>query len=182
MKILVAFAPFLAFALIDRLVGSLAGLLTGAAVALLLLAYELVIRKHTLKILEVGTAILFCGLALYFFAARPTWSVIAIRLCVDAGLLLIVLISLAVRRPFTLQYAREQVSPEFWQSPEFRKTNYVISGAWAVAFALMVLAESAILFAPQLPRRLAIWVIVLALVGAVKFTGWYPERAQRQAE
>ena len=47
------------------------------------------------------------------------------------------------------------------------------------AFALMVLAELAILLAPQMSRRLGIVVIILAIVGAVKFTGWYPERARR---
>jgi protein-S-isoprenylcysteine O-methyltransferase Ste14 len=116
----------------------------------------------------------------YFLSAKPTWSVIGVRLCVDIGLLLIVLISLAVGKPFTLQYAREQVSRELWESPQFRRTNYVISGVWALAFALMVLAELAILFMPQLPRRVGIIVIVLALVGAVKFTGWYPEHVRRQ--
>jgi tryptophan-rich sensory protein len=105
--------------------------------------------------------------------------VIAVRLCVDSGLLIIVLLSLVVGKPFTLQYAREQVAPELWDQPEFRRINYVISGVWALAFAVMVLAEVTILFAPQVPRRLGIFAIILALVGAVKFTGWYPERAKR---
>jgi hypothetical protein len=34
---------------------------------------------------------------------------VGVRLRVDAGLLLIVLITLLVGKPFTLQYAREQV-------------------------------------------------------------------------
>ncbi|MBL6081845.1 hypothetical protein JMJ56_28065 [Belnapia sp. T18] len=52
--------------------------------------------------LKIGTAILFGGLALYALLNQPTWSVIAVRLMVDAGLLLIVLASMAMRRPFTL--------------------------------------------------------------------------------
>jgi hypothetical protein len=179
MGILLAFAPFIVFAVVDRLVGSSAGLLAGAAVALLLLIRDWLIKKRSPKILDIGTAVLFCGLSLYFLAAKPAWSVIAVRLCVDCGLFLIVLGSLAAGKPFTLQYAREQVGSEFWDTPEFRKTNYVISGVWALAFALMVLAESAILFAPQFPRRFGIIVVVLALVGAVKFTGWYPEQVRR---
>ena len=31
--------------------------------------------------------------------------------------------------------------------------NYVITGAWALAFAVMVLAELALLYVPDLPRR-----------------------------
>jgi hypothetical protein len=39
----------------------------------------------------------------------------------------------------------------------------------------MVIAEFALLYIPTLPRRVGIIVIVLALVGAVKFTGWHPD-------
>ena len=103
---------------------------------------------------------------------------IGVRLCVDAGLLLIVLFSMAVGRPFTLQYHREQVAREFWDSPEFVRTNYVITAVWAFAFAVMVVAEIAILYVPDLSPRAGIIAIIVALVCAVKFTGWYPERAK----
>ena len=179
MLILLAFAPFIVFAIINRFAGSLAGLLAGAATALLLLVRDWLIKKHPPKILDIGTTVLFSGLSLYFLAAKPAWSVISVRLCVDSGLLLIVLISLAIGEPFTLQYAREQVPQEFWESPEFRKTNYVISSVWALAFGVMILAEVAILFSSQVPRRLGVIVIILALLGAVKFTGWYPERVRK---
>lgn len=106
---------------------------------------------------------------------RPAWSVIGVRLCVDAGLLLVVLASIAAGRPFTLQYAREQVAPELWDRPEFIRTNYAISAAWALAFAVMVAAEAALLTVPGLPTRIGVAAIVLALVGAFKFTGWYPQ-------
>ncbi|MGI8961464.1 MAG: hypothetical protein ACR2IV_17225 [Bryobacteraceae bacterium] len=115
---------------------------------------------------------------LYSLLAKPTWSVLAVRLWVDTGLLLIVLASMAIGRPFRVQYAREQVKPELWSSSEFRRTNYSITGAWALAFAVIVAAELLLLFAPGLPPRIGIIVIILALVGAVKFTGWYPERVR----
>ena len=175
MGILLAFAPFLAFALVDRLVGPTEGLVTGAAVSAALLPRDLVLGR-TAKVLEIGTAILFGGLALYAMLGRPSWSVIGVRLVVDAGLLLIVLVSLAICRPFTLQYAREQVAPEHWGAPEFIRTNYVITAVWALAFAVMVAAELVLLYVPSIPPRAGIVAIVLALVGAVKFTGWYPER------
>jgi hypothetical protein len=52
MGILLAFAPFIVFAVVDRLVGSSAGLLAGAAVALLLLIHDWLIKKKSPKILE----------------------------------------------------------------------------------------------------------------------------------
>jgi hypothetical protein len=97
---------------------------------------------------------------------------------VDAGLLLIVLASMVLGRPFTLQYAREQVASEHWDAPEFIRTNYVITAVWALAFAVMVAAKLALLTLPGVPRGIGIAAIVLALVGAVKFTGWYPDRVK----
>jgi hypothetical protein len=179
MQILLAFAPFLVFAVVDRLAGSTPGLIAGAVFALLLLGRDWLIQKRTPKILDIGTSVLFCGLAVFFLLGRPTWSVIGVRLCVDIGLFLIVLISLAVGKPFTLQYAREMVGRELWNNPEFRRTNFVISSVWALAFAVMVLAEFAILFL-QLPQRAGVITIILTLVGAVKFTGWYPDHRRQQ--
>jgi hypothetical protein len=180
MGILLAFAPFISFAIIDRVAGPLAGLSAGAIVAFILLARDGLVAGRSVKILDIGTALLFAGLVLYSLLAKPIWSVIAVRLCVDSGLLLIVLVSLAVGRPFTMQYAREQVKPEFWSSSQFRRTNYLITGVWALAFAVMVATELILLYAPGLPPRIGIIVIILALVGAVKFTGWYPEYVRTQ--
>ncbi|MFO1047161.1 MAG: hypothetical protein U1E52_04595 [Geminicoccaceae bacterium] len=177
MGMLLAFAPFIAFAVVERLAGSTAGLIAGALVATCLLLRDL-IKGSTPKVLEVGTAILFAGLALYALLIRPAWSVIGVRLVVDAGLLLIVLGSMALRRPFTMQYAREQVAPELWDSAEFVRTNYVITSVWGLAFAVMVAAELALLTVPGMPPRLGIAAIILALVGAVRFTGWYPDRVK----
>jgi hypothetical protein len=181
MAIVLAFAPFIIFAALERLAGPVAGLSVGAVVSVILLLRDWMTSGHSPKILEVGTALLFCGLALYAIWGSASWSVIGIRLCVDVGLLLIVLVSMAVGRPFTLQYAREQVAPEFWSSPSFIRTNYIISGVWALAFAVMVIAELVLLYAPNLSPRAGIIAIILALVGAVKFTGWYPERVRAKA-
>jgi hypothetical protein len=142
MGILLAFAPFIAFAIFDRLVGSIAGLTAGVVVSAILLGRDFAAGK-TPKILEA------CTLA-----------------------------SMALGHPFTIQYAREQVAREFWDRPEFLRTHHVITAAWAVAFALMVSAEFALLYVPPTPHRLGVLVIIAALVGAVKFSSWYPDRAK----
>ncbi len=178
MQILLAFLPFIVFAVVDRLAGPVKGLVAGALVSLLLLGRDWLINKHLPKILDLGSALLFSGLVLYSFFEKRIWSVIGVRFCVDIGLLVIVLASMAVGRPFTMQYAREQVNPELWNTSEFRRINYMISGVWALAFAVMVITELALLYSPNLPPRVGIIVIILALVGAVKFTGWYPNRAK----
>ena len=133
------------------------------------------------KLLEIGTAALFGALALYTLMAHPAWSIMGVRLVVDAGLLLIVVVSIAIRQPFTLQYAREQVPQALWTSREFIRTNDVITAVWALAFAVLVAADVVLLTMPDLPPRFGIIATVLALVGAFKFTGWYPNRAAAEA-
>lgn len=181
MGILLAFAPFIAFAIVDRLVGPTEGLAAGAVVSIGLIVRDILAPGRSPKILEIGTAILFCALAAYALLGQPTWSVIGVRLCVDAGLLVIVLVTMAIGRPFTLQYAREHVAAEYHADPAFLRTNYVISGVWALAFAVMVAAELALLYVPEMSHRLGVLAIVAALVGAVKFTGWYPDHVRKQA-
>jgi hypothetical protein len=179
MGILLAFAPFIVFAIVDRLIGPTEGLIVGALVSMALLLRDWITPGRAPKILEIGTSVLFGGLALYALLEAPSWSIIGVRLCVDVGLLLIVLVSLAVGRPFTLQYAREQVPPEFWSNSKFVRTNTMITVIWALAFAVMVIAELALLYIPEMPPRIGVIAVILALVGAVKFTGWYPERVRR---
>ncbi len=165
---------------VERTVGVTSGLIAAAAVAAILVVRDVLSHK-AFKILDIGTLVLFGGLAIYAHTVHPDWSVIAVRLRVDLGLLLIVLASIALRKPFTLQYAREQVPQELWNVPEFIRANYVITGAWAVAFAVMVAAEACLVYLPGMPRRLGILVTILAIVAAVKFTSWYPERGKAKA-
>lgn len=175
MSILLAFAPFLAFAVLDRALGPSQGLLAGAAVSAVLLIRDWTTPGRSPKVLECGTAVLFGGLAMVALIYKPAWSIVGVRLWVDAGVLLIVLASIAIRRPFTLQYAREQVAPEAWASPTFLHINDVLTAAWALAFAVMVAADLILVYLPGWSPRLGIIMTVLALVGAVKFTAWYPE-------
>ncbi|MCM2503621.1 hypothetical protein NDN16_08020 [Aureimonas altamirensis] len=177
MNILLALAPFIAFAFVDRFLGSFEGLISGTVAAAVLLLRD-VLAHRPLKILEIGTLILFAGLTLYVALSDVSLSVMAVRIMVDTGLLLIVLASILLRRPFTLQYAKEGVSPEVASSTEFLRTNYVISGAWAAAFAVIVVADILLFAAPSVSSHFGVWIIILALVGAVKFTAWYPKRAR----
>jgi hypothetical protein len=176
--ILLAFAPFIVFALVDRLVGATEGLVAAAVVSAALLIRDWLTPGRSPKILEIGTVVLFGALALYSLVGGPAWSVFGVRLCVDLGLLAIVLVSVALRRPFTLQYAREQVPAEFWNSPQFLRTNYIITAVWALAFVVMVIADLVVLYAPELSPRIGISATILALIAAIKFTGWYPERVK----
>lgn len=174
MNILLAFAPFIAFAVVDRHLGAFAGLLAGAAAsAALLIRNRFVLKHRELPLLEIGTLVLFAGLAV-FVALGADWSILGVRLRVDAGLLAIVLATVALGRPFTLVYARRQTSPAVWTRPGFLRTNRILSLAWAGAFAVLVAADLLMLLRPDLPQVLGIGLTVAALCAAAAFTRWYP--------
>jgi hypothetical protein len=179
MGILLAFAPFIAFAVVDKLIGPAQGLIAGAATSVVLLLRDWTGLHRKPKILAIGTAMLFGGLALYAILGGSIWSIVSVRLRVDAGLLLIVLTTLIVGKPFTLQYAREQVPESLWDTPQFIRSNYVITGVWSGAFLIPVLADLISIYRTDLPPKIGILATVLALVGAFKFTQWYPGKDTR---
>jgi hypothetical protein len=175
MGILLGFAPFVVFAVAAALWGGMTGLIGGAVTSAALVLREL-LRKRQPKILEIGTFLMFAGLLAWSKLFPSDLSVLGVRLRVDLGLLCIILISMAIGKPFTLQYARERVPAERATSPQFAKINFVITSMWALAFVCIVIADALMAYVPAIPIRVGIVVTVLALVGAYKFTGWYPKR------
>jgi cobalamin synthase len=89
-----------------------------------------------------------------------------VRLGVDVGLLVIVLSSMAIRQPFTLQYAKESVPKEHWGEPKFIETNNKLTSVWAAAFAAIVVADASMFFVPSIPMAFGIAVTVAALLAA----------------
>ena len=180
MSILLSLSPFAVFFVLMRLSSPMAGLI-GALVASLLLCARMRGRGEAVKILEVGSLVLFGLLTAYTWLATPRWTVATVRLAVDAGLFAIVLVSLAIGRPFTLQYARERVPEQFWALPVFLITNRIITMVWAGAFAMLVVADAAAEWVPAVPLWLDVVASIAAFVGAVWFTRWYPAMVQRRA-
>jgi hypothetical protein len=173
--ILLGLAPFIVFFMLTRFSTAAVSLWAAAGASAVLIVRER-FRGRSIKILEAGTFVLFALLGLYSWLTRASWDIPIVRTVVDSGLLLIMMTSLVVRRPFTLQYAREEVSESIRRSPTFVGTNYVISAAWAVAMAIVDLADLGMHFLPALPTWLELAAIVIALGGALWFTKWYPQQ------
>lgn len=122
----------------------------------LLAAVGLVASKNTIHFLEV-------------WAGEMTNIVLAV----------FVIITIVLRRPFTLAYAKKAAPEEHWNSPLFLKINYVISGVWAGAFvfnATMGFIGDGILHDSD--NFWTGWVLQLAATFfAIAFTEFYPDRA-----
>jgi hypothetical protein len=172
LQVLLGFAPFIAFAIIEKLVGITSGLTAAFAISLALVAWEAV-RHRTANILELGSALLFGGLALLALRGHRAWSVWEVRLYVDGGLALVVFLSVLLRRPFTLHHARKRVSADAARQPGFLRRNDILSGAWGLAFVGLAATDLYMTSFPGAPDRRGI-IMTLAILGAAaKFTQWY---------
>src|SRR6478609_5747626 len=96
-----------------------------------------VARGRSVKILAMGSAIVFAAIGLYLALIDPKLGTLGVKLSVDIGIFVISLGSMLVRHPFTLQYAVETVPAETASMPGFLYANYVITGAWTAAALLM---------------------------------------------
>jgi hypothetical protein len=96
----------------------------------------------------------------------------------NIALAVFAVITLLIRRPFTLAYAKDVVPREYWESPFFHRTNYVISAVWAGAF---VVSAGAGAYADAVlgdnDNFWFSWIVPLAsIVFAGAFTDDYPDR------
>ncbi|WP_328310352.1 hypothetical protein [Actinomycetospora sp. NBC_00405] len=88
---------------------------------------------------------------------------------------LVALGSLAVGRPFTEYYARQQTPREYWDSPTFKQINRVITAVWGLVFVVNALCDAAVAYLGA-TSDVFNWVVpIVAIVAAVKFTSWYPD-------
>ncbi|MFC6899724.1 hypothetical protein ACFQGX_31070 [Nonomuraea dietziae] len=128
----VGMAPWIIFSV---LVGpgrfELSVVLALAVSVLLIVADRIVRRGGAPKLLQVAEVVFFAAMAavgLVASAGTRRWLETYAGEVSNIALVLIAFGSMAVRMPFTLQYAREQVDRAHWQSPAFLRTNYVITG------------------------------------------------------
>jgi hypothetical protein len=134
------------------------------------------LRGRAPKAVGLASTAMFAGMTVYFVFAETEWSGLEIRLALDLGIFTVALISIALRRPFTLQYARETVDEATQREPAFVQVNYVLTGVWAAAMALMMTIDILAIYLPWLPLWAGLAVTFVLRSGAVQFTKWYPHR------
>ncbi|MER5733337.1 hypothetical protein ABT084_34255 [Streptomyces sp. NPDC002138] len=163
----------------------------GVAVALasavaLVVTGRLVHRGSSWKLLELADVVFFAGMAvigLLAGAGTLRWLETYAGEVANLTLTLIAFGSMAVRLPFTLQYAREQTDPSLWHAPGFLRANYVITGVWGLAFLVAAIAGGYGDLVLRDPNNIWTgWIIqILAIVAALRFTAWYPRVVRARA-
>lgn len=178
LKIIFGFAPWILYFILvgttrqQHLIAISAALIT-----------TLALDFHELKkgfILTWGTFIFFMLLLIATLIVASDWPEVHANLLANSALAIIAWFSLAIQKPFTLQYAREQVAKEFWQSPTFIRINQIITAVWATSFliavAMSALQSYAITISVWLYQVISYAPSIFAIWFTKNFPDWYKQQ------
>jgi hypothetical protein len=179
MNLVVGFAPFILFTILSRLSVDLA--LWVAFAAAFVVTIRDFVESPSLRLLDAGSFALFALLALGRGFLDPNLSLAAVRFIAALSLFLLLGLPLALKRPFSVDYARLDEREAGWPPALFLRVNVLVSGAWVTAFAVMAVADGAVAFDAELPLYGSIAISVVALAAAVTFTLRYPAHAAKKA-
>lgn len=135
-------------------------------------------KKLHIKILQLGGLIFFLILSsLYFFIDLNKigkWG----GAIGEVAITLIIFISILIKKPFSIQFAKETTPKEVWDTKRFLHINYVISWVWF--FALLINSIFSFLFVTIMPVKTWVnWVVALSFVAfAIIFTNIYKKHAK----
>jgi hypothetical protein len=86
-----------------------------------------------------GSVVVFTILALNDRFMFSKWMVSNDLILINSALAAIVWFSMIINKPFTIQYAREEVERSRWNHPIFLKINWILTSIWAVLMTIMAL-------------------------------------------
>ena len=174
MTIFLILVPFGSFALLMLVTSAQISLFAAAAICLAVIGIDIALGR-SVKMLGAGSVIVFSGIGAYVTLIDPNLSTSAVKIAADVGVLAISLGSLAIRKPFVLQYALEAVDAETARLPGFLKATYIITWAWTGAFVLMIIGNALTIYLPGLPLWSGLVIAFAARNSAAYFTTWYPQ-------
>lgn len=176
------FLPWIVYAIVPSKSWQWAAV-AGLAVALALIVQQSRAgRTADALIIEISSAVFFAALAVVAFAA-PDSGVHSYSAAISAGFLgLVAAVSLAVRKPFTLGIAKQTTPREFWDMPQFIRTNVIITAVWTAAFIVTSIVLAVIAKAGDAHSAGAVVVQVAGFVVPMLFTIRYVAAVQARAQ
>jgi phytoene dehydrogenase-like protein len=174
--VVVAFVPWILYWALSGGNRPLYGILFALSVSMLLNGYRALTKK--IMIMDLVTL-------LYFIADFTFTVLLGSTLFVRLGGLLVYVVlcgmafgSLAIRNPFTYQYARQDWPREYWSNPIFRSTNNIITGFWGLIF----LADAILFQIGSVTGHMSVSIVLpnfllaLGIASSVVFPKWYPKK------
>lgn len=134
LKLFLGFLPWILYLILagNTLVMFESAIIVGLVTSIICQLYEL--KKGF--ILSWGTLLFFMFMTVSVVILKNSWVIENAGWISNSALPLIVFISLIIGMPFTLQYAKEVISPDKWQQPLFIRINYLLTILWQIIFLL----------------------------------------------
>ena len=182
---IMGFAPWIAFSVLEGPKRYELATAVALVIAVLELLLGMVVGTRA-KLLDVAAIIFFVGMLIAGVVVDPGGQAWLDRWSGELSnvmLVAVALASIAVRSPFTIQYAREMTSEENWVTPLFLHINYVLTWVWTATFAITAIVGWYGDGPLNQPDNIwTNWIIQIALlVFAIRFTEWYPDVAAAHA-
>jgi hypothetical protein len=178
-KLILAFAPWISFLLIAH--GSLLRVKIGLVVALALSVVMGIARLHRGIILWVVLAF-FGAASIAVIGFDNLWTLRHLGVLANSALAAGAWLTIAVGKPFTLDYAREHTDPALWRQPAFLRLNNLIAGAWAAVFT----ANAGLAYLKMrhvLMSDLGFELVSYALLtGCALYTAWMQAKGRRAGQ
>lgn len=141
------------------------------------------IRVHSLEIFGALFFAAFVALGIVDSPDVIDWLEMWAGELTNGALALFALAGLVVRRPFTMAYARDVVDHEHWDTPVFKRVNYVLTGVWAAAFAFAAIVGAyGDIALKDGDNFWTGWILPLgAIIAATAITEFYPDHARAKS-
>lgn len=135
MQIVISFAPWIVYGILDGTSGWRVALVAGLVTSLATLALK--VRRHEpADVLSLG-GVAFFALMLLASPLMAGTGLEAWTQTVSHGWIAAIMwLSIAVRRPFTLVFSTSEAPAEMLGTPEFLRFNDIITAMWAISFTL----------------------------------------------
>lgn len=143
----------------------------GAIISIFIFNFKAIKRKD---ILDLCTVVFFIFLLIVGVFMKHPWFVKNAYWFSTLILTLIILLTIIIKKPFTMTYAKESVPEEFWDGELFIKSNYYISTAWLICMAAITYFSYAITGA--LSYILQAVDMALTILFSVLFPEWYTKK------
>jgi len=142
-----------------------------ASVATLLFSYK---GLRDGFILSWGTLFAFTFLLISVVILHHDWIGLHSSIFTNGALVLIVLTSILVGKPFTLQYAKRMVDKKHWESPLFLSNNKILTNVWGLIFLFGTLMNIFKIYHPDINQWIYESLSDGTTIFGVWFTSWFP--------
>ncbi|AFM28187.1 hypothetical protein [Desulfomonile tiedjei] len=180
LKLLLAFSPWIAFWIISG-GHSMVRLQVGICVAAILVIVMGITKLHRGLLLWAGV-VFFAFALVAVVLLKNMWVIHHLGILASGTLFTGTLLSIMIGQPFTEDYAREHVPPEFWDSPEFIRSSYTVTSVWALIFMINTLVNIAKPYCADLGEWFFRGLELSILVSGVVFTNLYAQAARKKRE